>query len=160
MKAYLSIGANLGERKNNLRDALNRLRQEAGRIIALSPLYETEPVGFKSSDLFLNQVAIIETNLSPVELLGLIKKIEIDMGRIRNEERYVSRKIDIDIVFYENRVIESTELVIPHPRMHERRFVLEPLCVIAPDFIHPVLNQAISEILETLEDKSPVKQVD
>lgn len=159
MKAYLSIGANLGNREKNIKDAVEALCLKTGYPVAVSPVYETEPVGFSSPDMFLNQVVIIETDLSPSGLLDLLKEVETTMGRIRKEERNISRLIDLDILFYEDQVVECPELVIPHPRMHERRFVLEPFCDIAPDFIHPILQMSVKELLSRSSDNSKVKKL-
>ena len=159
MKAYLSVGANIGEREKNIKEAITRLCDEAGRLVALSPLYETEPVGFETTDLFLNQAAIIETDLTPFELLDLIKEIERNMGRTRDEGRYVSRTIDLDIIFYECQIIDDERLIVPHPRMHERRFVLEPFCDIASDFIHPRFQMSVKELFNKSADNSKVKKL-
>jgi 2-amino-4-hydroxy-6-hydroxymethyldihydropteridine diphosphokinase len=160
MNVYLGIGGNLGNREQNLEFALKALAKQAGSLVAVSPVYETEPFGFVSDNQFLNEVVVIETELSPSELLGIIRKIEHGLGRKRKNEKYISRTIDIDILFYENQIIENTELIVPHPRMHERKFVLVPFCEIAPDFIHPVLHRTMREILEASKDKSIVTKLD
>ena len=159
MKAYLSIGANLGDREKNIKEALEFLSLKTGFPVVVSPVYETEPVGFSSPDMFLNQVVIIETDLSPSGLLDLLKEIETTMGRIRKDDRNISRLIDLDILFFDDQVFEDRDLVIPHPRMHERRFVLEPFCDIAPDFIHPLLQISVKELLSRSSDNSKVKKL-
>jgi 2-amino-4-hydroxy-6-hydroxymethyldihydropteridine diphosphokinase len=156
MKVYLGIGTNLGNREKNLEKALSALEKQAGRIVASSPVYETEPLGFISDKMFLNMVVIIETKFSPDKLLNCIRSIEKGLGRKRETGKYVSRTIDIDLLFYENQIIENTELTVPHPRMHERKFVLVPFCDIAPDFIHPVLKRSVKELLDSTQDKSNI----
>jgi 2-amino-4-hydroxy-6-hydroxymethyldihydropteridine diphosphokinase len=160
MKVYLGIGSNLGNREQNLENALQAMAQRAGNLVAVSPVYETEPFGFDSHDQFLNIVVVIETALTPYKILDQIRIIENGLGRKGETEKYISRTIDIDLLFYENQIIDSAELIVPHPRMHERKFVLVPFCDIAPEFIHPVLNRSIREILETSRDKSIVKKQD
>jgi 2-amino-4-hydroxy-6-hydroxymethyldihydropteridine diphosphokinase len=159
MKVYLSIGGNLGNRELNLENALIALTQNVGTIEAASPVYETEPVGFESDNQFLNMAVIVETFLNPYAIIDQIRIIENKFGRKRQANRYISRTIDIDLIFYDNQIIDEKELIIPHPRMHERKFVLVPLCDIAPDFIHPILNQSIKEILENSKDESVVKPI-
>jgi 2-amino-4-hydroxy-6-hydroxymethyldihydropteridine diphosphokinase len=157
MKVYLSIGGNLGNRKLNLENALIALAKRLGIIVTVSHVYETEPIGFESDKQFLNMVVLIETTLNPQEIIDEIMIIENDLGRRRVADQYISRTMDIDLIFYENQVIYKEGLTVPHPRMHERKFVLIPFCDIAPDFIHPVLHQSIKEILETSKDTSTVK---
>jgi 2-amino-4-hydroxy-6-hydroxymethyldihydropteridine diphosphokinase len=154
MKVYLGIGGNLGNREKNLEIAIKALAQKAGTLMAVSPVYETGPLGFKSNDQFLNLVVVLETELTPVKILNCIMNIENGLGRKRRKGKYVSRTIDIDLLFYENIIIENSELIIPHPRMHERKFVLVPFCDIAPDYIHPVFQRSIRELLDSTEDKS------
>jgi 2-amino-4-hydroxy-6-hydroxymethyldihydropteridine diphosphokinase len=156
MEVYLGLGANLGNREQNLASAISAISNLTGKSVAVSPIYETVPVGFESKDLFLNVVIALETDLSPFRLLDEINDIEIKLGRTRKDGKYISRTIDIDILFCDDQIIESPELIVPHPRMHERRFVLEPFCDIAPDFIHPVLHKSIKELLFNVKDTSRV----
>ena len=133
--AYLSLGSNLGDRAANLRAAVAQL-DTAGRLLAVSAFYETQPVDVPDQPWFLNCVAAIETMKTPRELLQFALRIEAAMGRLRMREKG-PRKIDIDIVLFGDRVVDEPGLKIPHPAMHERRFVLEPLVEIAPEARHP-----------------------
>lgn len=142
---YLGLGSNLGDRKQNLAQALELLSQQA-EIEQVSSVYETEPVGFKEQPLFLNAVCRIATSLSPAKLLAFAKKIESALGRVPSFAN-APRPIDIDILCYGNRIIKSTDLTIPHPRLTQRAFVLIPLAEIAPDLIHPESRKTISELL-------------
>src|SRR5437879_4737040 len=129
--AYLSLGSNLGDRANHLRDAIRRLKPH-GRIVAVSSLYETEPVEFTNQPWFLNCAVALETTESPRQLMDSILHIELEMGR-RRAEKKGPRTIDIDILLFGDAIVETPELTIPHPAMHQRRFVLEPLAEIAPE---------------------------
>jgi len=155
---YLGIGTNLGDREVNLKKAIAMVKEHIGAVKLASSVYETEPWGFKSENYFLNMVIEVETNLSPSGLLGRILMIESLLGRLREGKEYKSRIIDIDILLYDKRVIKTKVLVIPHPRMHERRFVLIPLSEIAEDLIHPVLGKSIRELLGECPDKTKVEK--
>jgi len=155
---FLGIGSNLGDRQSNLKKAVAKIEELVGPVLCYSSFYETEPWGFQSSDEFLNLVVKIETNLNPYEVLEKILMIESLLGRIRGEDHYSSRMIDIDILLFEDLIINEEKLKIPHPLMHERRFVLVPLCEIAAEEIHPVLNKTFGELLEFCEDRNEVKK--
>jgi 2-amino-4-hydroxy-6-hydroxymethyldihydropteridine diphosphokinase len=145
---YLSLGSNLGERQSNLRAALDRLRP-LGQVIAVSSVYETEPVQFKAQPWFLNCVVALETELMPKLLLKHTQHIEQQMGRRRYSgpsPKKGPRAIDIDILLFGKVVIDTPELVVPHLAMHERRFVLEPLAEIAPEVRHPVFHATIRQL--------------
>lgn len=147
-KAYLSLGTNLGNKRRNLVTAAALLAERVGDILALSEIYETEPWGFDSSNLFLNAALILETACSPLELLQATRLIEIEMGRIaKSDGSYEDRIIDIDILLYDDVVMQTDRLTLPHPLMHTRRFVLEPLAEIAPDVIHPVFQKTINQLM-------------
>jgi 2-amino-4-hydroxy-6-hydroxymethyldihydropteridine diphosphokinase len=155
---FLGIGTNLGNRKSNLEQAVARIEEYIGPVLISSSIYETEPWGFQAKDKFLNQVLEVETELSPSGLLGRILMIESLSGRTRSQKQYTSRLIDIDILFYEDMIFNEESLKIPHPLLHERKFVLVPLCEIAPDLIHPVLKKSAVELLGMCEDNSKVKK--
>ena len=137
----------MGNRAEMLEKANVLLEKKAGRLLALSKVVETPAWGKTDQPDFLNQVVKLETSLSPQELLNLNLGIEKQLGRNR-VEKWGPRSIDIDILFYDNEIIDEPGLQIPHPWMHERLFVLEPMCEIAPDFVHPVLNKTIAVLLE------------
>jgi 2-amino-4-hydroxy-6-hydroxymethyldihydropteridine diphosphokinase len=157
MMGYLSLGSNIGERGLNLREAVRRLAA-AGRIVAVSAFYETEPVEFTEQSWFLNCVVAIETSQSTFDLMKMVLEIEREMGRVRDKKKG-PRTIDIDILLFGDSIIDSPELTIPHPAMHQRRFVLEPLSEIAPGARHPVLKKTISELLKELPTGQIVRKV-
>jgi len=146
---YLGLGSNMGNRQENLDKALDLLSQRL-RIGEVSAVYDTEPVGNVNQPRFLNLVCQAYTTLPPESLLTLAKAIESKLGRASRKSN-MPRPIDIDILFYDNRVIETPELVIPHPRLAERAFVLIPLVEIAPDLVHPVSGKNIRELLKAAE---------
>lgn len=148
-KVYLLLGSNLGDREKNIDNAINELKACGIVISKKSSLYNTAPWGYTEQPDFLNQAIECLTSLEPFELLKEIKKIEIKMGREKTV-RYGPRIIDIDIIFYDDLIFKSDELTIPHPLMHERDFVLKPLCEIAPDFVHPELKLSVKNLLEKL----------
>ncbi|MCI0446540.1 2-amino-4-hydroxy-6-hydroxymethyldihydropteridine diphosphokinase [bacterium] len=158
MGVFLALGSNLGDREANLRNAINALPPMVN-VVRESPIYETEPWGFEDQPKFLNQVVEAETDLPPFELLSYIKKIETELGR-EPTFRYGPRLIDLDILFYDNLIIRRPTLTIPHPKLHERSFVLTPLADLAPDFMHPVLHKTIQQLLKNLnqEDIQSVKK--
>lgn len=156
-KVFLGLGTNLGNREANLSSAVGRIAMEIGPVIRLSSVYETEPWGFASENLFLNMIAEVETNLKPSGLLGRTLMIEAEMGRLRQGKGYSSRIIDIDILFFGSKLMNTPGLVLPHPKLHERKFVLVPLCEIAPDLIHPVLKLDIKALLKECRDKGQIR---
>lgn len=155
--AYLSLGSNLGDRAATLRAAVAQL-EVAGRVVAVSALYETQPVEVQDQPWFLNCVAAIETGKSPRELLQLALGIEAAMGRIRMRDKG-ARKIDIDLVLLGDSVVDEQGLKIPHPSMHLRRFVLEPLVEIAPEARHPGLGKTARELLAALGEAQTVRRL-
>lgn len=146
--AYLSLGSNLGERRANLRNAIGKLLN-LGRLIAVSSFYETEPVEFTDQPWFLNCAVALQTNLTAEDFLAGIMTIEREMGRQRTQPKG-PRTIDIDILLFGKATLQTPQLTLPHPAMHQRRFVLEPLAEIAPDLQHPVLKKSARELLALL----------
>jgi 2-amino-4-hydroxy-6-hydroxymethyldihydropteridine diphosphokinase len=154
---YLSLGSNVGDRRARLLEALGRLSVLAP-IAAVSSFYETEPVEVTDQPWFLNAVIAIETEQSPEQLMASVLQIEEAMGRQRVQKKG-PRSIDIDILLFGDQVVNSSHVTIPHPAMHERRFVLEPLAEIAPDLRHPVLNKTTRELLDLLPPGQAVRRI-
>jgi 2-amino-4-hydroxy-6-hydroxymethyldihydropteridine diphosphokinase len=151
---YLSLGSNLGDREQNLRAAIARLRG----VLAVSSFYETEPVEFTEQPWFLNCAVAVRTELTPEQFLAKIQQIEHEMGRRRIRPKG-PRNIDIDILLFGDSIINTPELDVPHPAMHQRRFVLEPLNEIAPEARHPVLKKTVRELLQALPAEEQVKKL-
>jgi 2-amino-4-hydroxy-6-hydroxymethyldihydropteridine diphosphokinase len=152
-RVYLSLGSNVGDREANLHAAIERLGR-IGSVAAVSSFYETEPVEFTAQAWFLNCVALLETELMPAQLLAAVLKIEQAMGRRRTREKG-PRNIDIDILLFDDEVVNTAGLTVPHPALQDRRFVLEPLAEIAAGIRHPVLKKTVRE----LRDKLPAGQI-
>ena len=144
-QVFIALGSNLGDRSANLQAALRQIQPEVVPV-ECSPVYETPPWGYETQPSFLNQVIRAETELGPQALLAHLKKVETDLGRTETF-RYGPRLIDLDILFYDDLVLELPPLVIPHPRLHERAFVLVPLMDVAPDLIHPIFQRRVSDLL-------------
>ena len=156
-KIYLSIGSNKGNRYSQIKEALKLIREDIGEITSISKIYETKSWGFESGK-FLNLCIAIKSELSPDKLLFSINNIEEKIGRKRDSEIMKSREMDIDIIFYSNKIVNQTELIIPHPRLELRNFVLVPLSEIASDFVHPILLKSVKELLEcSNDDDIPIK---
>ena len=156
-KVYLGLGTNMGERLVNLAAMLSALRDKAD-VREVSSVYETEPVGFLEQPSFLNAVCLVETRLSPMALLKLVKEIETSVGP-RSSFRNGPRHADIDILFYDDLVLETTKLIIPHPRVAGRAFVLAPLAEIAPELVHPILGRNVKELLASVKKPWGVKRL-
>ena len=160
-RVVLLLGGNIGEVLTNFRKVKNELLK-LGDLALLSRVYESEAWGMENAPPFLNQVLVLETKLEALELLRQILKIEEDLGRIRpsNADGYSSRSIDIDMLFYGGEIINEPDLIVPHPRLHQRKFVLEPLCEIMKDFVHPVLKRTMHELRQNLSDNLKVEVKD
>ncbi len=157
-RAYLSLGSNLGDRVANLREAISRLR-EAGTVARVSSLYETEPVEMKEQPWFVNCVVELRTTLPPLVLMRTLLDVEKAMGRERTQPKG-PRKIDLDLLLYDDETVNTEELTLPHPAMHERRFVLVPLAEIAPLAIHPESRKTAWQLLEMLPAGDEVRRLD
>lgn len=155
-QVYLSLGSNVGDREAQLRDAEARL-SAVGRIVKVSSFYETEPVEFTEQPWFLNCAVEMETAERSQQLMAAILRIEQEMGRRRLQQKG-PRLIDIDILLFGDEVVSSDDLTIPHPAMHQRRFVLEPLAEIAPEVVHPVFKKTIRELLAALPEEQIVRR--
>jgi 2-amino-4-hydroxy-6-hydroxymethyldihydropteridine diphosphokinase len=155
-RVYLSLGSNVGDRAANLRTAINRV-SSLGDVMAVSSFYETEPVEFAAQPWFLNCAVELDTEKMPKQLLAGILDIEREMGR-RRVQKKGPRTLDIDILLFGNSIIHNKGLTIPHPAMHERRFVLEPLAEIAPEARHPVIKRTVRELRDALPPGQAVRR--
>lgn len=155
--AYIGLGSNLNDKMENLDKAVDLIEHNSKvKVLKRSSVYQTEPVGIKDQPFFVNMVLEVETEISPFELLFLLQDIERKMGRKR-EKKWGPRNIDLDLLLYEDQVINSAELTLPHPQMHLRKFVLVPLAEITEDRIHPLNKKTISELLKDLKEDSKVE---
>ncbi len=148
--AYVAFGSNIGEKENYIKRALEKIEEREIKIIKVSPIYETEPYGVLDQDSFLNGVVKIETNLTPENLIKELLLIEKQLDRVR-ERRWGPRTIDLDIIFYDDLIINRNNLIIPHKDMENREFVLKPLCDIDENFIHPVLKKSVKQLYDRLK---------
>lgn len=148
-EVYLGLGTNLGDKDANLHAAIAEINKRVGKTVSLSACYITEPWGFDSSNKFLNAVCLVNTKYSPQEVLHITQTIEKELGRLKKSVagQYSDRLIDIDILLYDDLVLDTPTLTIPHPLMHRRLFVMQPLTEIAPELLHPVLNRTMQELL-------------
>ena len=144
---YLGLGTNLGDKEQNLRMSIKKIEERIGNVVSLSAFYATAPWGFSSENSFLNAAVCVETTLLPLQVLEETQRIERELGRTEKSVNglYADRLIDIDLLLYDDRVMDAEGLILPHPLMTERRFVMEPLSEIAPDVVHPVLHKTMKE---------------
>jgi len=156
---YLSLGSNLGNRLQNLETAEKFIGNQLGRVGSVSQVYESTSWGYSSENLFYNSCLSVTTSLDPVPLMDEIRSIELTLGRVREGQGYADRLIDIDLLFYGNRVLDYPGLKVPHPNMDERRFVLVPLAEIAAELVHPSNGLLIREMLEQCQDPGSVMPV-
>jgi 2-amino-4-hydroxy-6-hydroxymethyldihydropteridine diphosphokinase len=157
--AYIGIGSNLGDKAEQCEKAISEiLKVDRHKLLAKSSFFRTQPRGYTSQDWFVNGVIKIETNLEPIDLLRTLKTIESDLGRLKTF-RWGPRLIDLDILFFDEREIQTEELQVPHPLIHERQFVLIPLAEIDPGLIHPVLGKTVQELLENLKQDQGVEKL-
>lgn len=155
---YLCLGGNIGDREKALNHAIQKISEQVGVIVAKSTIYETEAWGVESQQAYLNQCIKVKTDLKATELIDVLLLIEKELGRERTINHiYEPRTIDIDILFYNNDIINESKLLVPHPRLHLRKFVLIPLEEIASNYLHPLLNKTIFNLLSECEDISDVK---
>lgn len=154
---YLLSGSNLGDKYAYLQQAQNFIAQEVGRVNRVSSIVKSAPWGFEHEEFFLNQVVEVKSESDETTVLKQILLIEEKMGRTRNKSAYEARKIDIDILFFNDKIVESSQLSIPHPLLQKRKFVLVPLNELIPDFIHPKLKQSVDTLLKECEDQSAVE---
>lgn len=155
---YLGLGTNIGNKRKNMVTAAALLAERAGDVLSLSSFYETEPWGFASENTFLNAALELETACSPMELLHLTQQIEREMGRTQKSDgSYHDRIIDIDILLYGNEVVHHEDLVVPHPLMQQRLFVMQPLAEIAPSLVHPVLQKSMYDLYMDLLDSEDLE---
>ena len=165
-KVYLGLGTNLGDKEQNLRDAVQKIEEQVGKIVSLSAFYITAPWGFSSDNSFLNAAVCVDTELAPIDVLQRTQAIEQKLGRTKKSVNgiYSDRLIDIDLLLYGDAVVEEdfdvpgtegrkVHLSLPHPLMHERCFVMEPLAEVAPDVVHPILKKTFRELLASLADR-------
>ena len=156
-QVFLQLGSNLGDREQLLFDATTIITDKIGAVVSKSKVYESTPWRVEGQENYLNQIVKIETEFTPKQTLQFALDIEEELGRVR-VEKWGERLIDIDIIFFNNEIIETSDLCIPHKHMHERNFVLEPLNEIAPEYIHPKYKKTIAELLEQSKDAEKVEE--
>jgi len=157
---YIGIGSNVGDKVRQCERAISEiLKVDRHKLLAKSPLFKTKPVGYVSQDWFVNGVIKIETEMEPLDLLRILKTLELQLGRTRTF-RWGPRSIDLDILFFDDEEVRTEELQVPHPRLHERQFVLIPLAEIDRHLVHPVLKKTVGKLLEELKEDQGVEKLD
>ena len=160
-KCFVLFGSNMGDKESIFSQTCLLINNRCGQVVKVSAAYESEPWGFEAKEWFLNRIIVVETELSPMDLLQQLLDIEKDLGRVRHPEiqGYTSRIADLDLLYYGNRIIQTETLTVPHPRLHLRRFTLVPLCDVDPDFIHPIFKMTQKELLEQCTDDDVVREI-
>ena len=161
-RCFILFGSNMGDKNKIYAQACLLINNRCGRIVAQSSAYESEPWGFEAKEWFLNRLIVVETELEPEAMLHQLLDIEAELGRVRHPETggYTSRTADLDILYYGSRIVLTDNLTIPHPRLHQRRFALFPLCEVAPEFVHPAFNMTQTELLKRCFDFSEVRKIE
>ena len=151
-RCFILFGSNQGDKQALLERACALINNRCGMLVERSSAYITEPWGFEAEEWFLNELLVVETELTPDELMDKLLEIEAELGRVRHPEKegYCSRTVDLDILYYGNQIINTEKVTAPHPRLHLRKFALMPLCEIIPDFLHPIFNLSQTQLLEKL----------
>ena len=161
-RCIILFGSNMGDKKKIYTQACLLINNRCGRIVAQSSAYESEPWGFEAKEWFLNRLILVETELEPEAMMRQLLDIEAELGRVRHPETggYTSRTADLDILYYGSRIVLTDSLTIPHPRLHQRRFALLPLCEVVPEFVHPAFNMTQTELLKRCFDFSEVRKIE
>lgn len=159
---HILFGSNMGDKNEIFAQACLFINNRCGRIVAVSSAYESEPWGFEAEEWFMNRLISVETELEPEEIMQQLLGIEAELGRVRHPETdgYTSRTADLDILYYGSCIVVTGSLVVPHPRLHQRRFALLPLCEMVPQFVHPAFKLTQTELLERCPDTSEVRKID
>ncbi|MBR4560950.1 MAG: 2-amino-4-hydroxy-6-hydroxymethyldihydropteridine diphosphokinase [Bacteroidales bacterium] len=161
-RCLILFGSNMGDKNKIYAQACLLINNRCGRIVAQSSAYESEPWGFEAKEWFLNRLIVVETELEPEAMMRQLLDIEAELGRVRHPETggYTSRTADLDILYYGSRIVLTDSLTIPHPRLHQRRFALLPLCEVVPEFVHPAFNMTQTELLKRCFDFSEVRKIE
>ena len=161
-RCFILFGSNMGDKNKIYAQACLLINNRCGRIVAQSSAYESEPWGFEAKEWFLNRLIVVETELEPEVMLHQLLDIEAELGRVRHPVTggYSSRTADLDILYYGSRIVLTDNLTSPHPRLHQRRFALLPLCEVAPEFVHPAFNMTQTELLKRCFDFSEVRKIE
>lgn len=161
-RCLILFGSNMGDKNKIYTQACLLINNRCGRIVAQSSAYESEPWGFEAKEWFLNRLIVVETELEPEAMMRQLLDIEAELGRVRHPETggYTSRTADLDILYYGSRIVLTDSLTIPHPRLHQRRFALLPLCEVVPEFVHPAFNMTQTELLKRCFDFSKVRKIE